>query len=86
MREGQTGQAPEGGVPGVGPGKGCKPLTGVDGPNGWMDGLTILKYNESHLLHIDSMHTYIQLLIHEQLYDSISPKKLNFFFVHATFN
>ena len=28
----------------------------------------------------------IQLLIHEQLYDGISPQKLNFFFVHATFN
>ena len=35
---GQPGQAPEGGVPSVGPGRGGKPLTGVDGPNGWMDG------------------------------------------------
>ena len=42
MREGneggQPGQAPEGGVPSVGPRSGGKPLTGVDGPNGWMDG------------------------------------------------
>ena len=39
MREGeeggQPGQAPEGGVPSVGPRRGGKPLTGVDGP---MDG------------------------------------------------
>ena len=38
---GQPGQAPEGrvgGMPSVGPGRGGgKPLTGVDGPNGWMD-------------------------------------------------
>ena len=35
----QPGQAPEGGVPSVGPGRGGKPLTGVDGPvDGWMDG------------------------------------------------
>ena len=32
---GQPGQAPEGGVPSVGPGRGGKPLTWVDGP---MDG------------------------------------------------
>ena len=42
MREGnnggQPGQAPEGGVPSVGPGRGGKPLTGVDGPmDGWME-------------------------------------------------
>ena len=42
MREGneggQPGQAPEGGVPSVGPGRGGKPLTGVDGPMDGMDG------------------------------------------------
>ena len=36
MREGNEGgqldQAPEGGVPSVGPGRGDKPLTWVDGP------------------------------------------------------
>ena len=41
MREvnegGQPGQTPEGGVPSVGPGRGGKPLTGIDGPNGWMN-------------------------------------------------
>ena len=39
---GQPGQAPEGGVPNVGPVRGGKPLTGVDGPNGWMDGFESL--------------------------------------------
>ena len=34
---GQPGQAPEGGVPSVGPGRGRgKPLTGVYGLYGWM--------------------------------------------------
>ena len=31
---GQPGQAPGGGVPSVGPGRGGKPLTGVDGTKG----------------------------------------------------
>ena len=47
VREGnkgrQPGQAPEGGVPSVGPGRGGKPLTGVDGPmDGWMNNIHIL--------------------------------------------
>ena len=32
---GLPGHAPEGGVPSVGPGREGKPLTGVDGPDGW---------------------------------------------------
>ena len=39
MRAGNLARHQRGGVPSVGPGRGGKPLTGVDGPmDGWMDG------------------------------------------------